>query len=281
MNKEFWRKYGLITLGVILEAISLQYFYYPNKIINGGVSGLALILSDYTPISPGMFMNISNVVLFIVAYFLIGKKFVVDSIYASFALSLILLGMEKFIPPYVVTTNQILVTIFGGAIGAIGIAISFDQGSSTGGTSIIAKIMNKLLHIELGKSLLIADGVVIIMAIFSYGTEKGLYGLLACVTTGLLTDKFIEGFNNCKQVMIISTKTDLIEEFIINKIDRSCTRIVGQGSYSNQDVTMLYVVVHKKQFIALKKAMKRIDRDAFITVSEAKEVLGEGFGDLD
>ena len=160
-------------------------------------------------------------------------------------------------------------------------ALSFNEGSSTGGTSIIAQIMNKLTHIEVGKSLLIADGVVIILAIFSYGTERGLYGLLACVATGLLTDKFIEGFNNCKQLMIISSKISEIENFIINKIDRSSTRIIGRGSYSNKEVVILYVVVRKKQFIALKKAMKEIDKDAFIIVSEAKEVLGEGFEDLE
>lgn len=281
MSRDFMRKYSFITLGVILEAISLQYFYYPNKIISGGVSGFALIISDYLPISPGMFMNIANVFLFIIAYFIMGKRFVLDSIYASFALSLVLLGFEKFLPPYVVTDNQLLVTIFGGAIGAMGMALSFNEGSSTGGTSIIAQIMNKLTHIEVGKSLLIADGVVIILAIFSYGTERGLYGLLACVATGLLTDKFIEGFNNCKQLMIISSKISEIENFIINKIDRSSTRIVGRGSYSNKEIVILYVVVRKKQFIALKKAMKEIDKDAFIIVSEAKEVLGEGFEDLE
>lgn len=281
MSRDFMRKYSFITLGVILEAISLQYFYYPNKIISGGVSGFALIISDYLPISPGMFMNIANVVLFIIAYFIMGKRFVLDSIYASFALSLVLLGFEKFLPSYVVTDNQLLVTIFGGAIGAMGMALSFNEGSSTGGTSIIAQIMNKLTHIEVGKSLLIADGVVIILAIFSYGTERGLYGLLACVATGLLTDKFIEGFNNCKQLMIISSKISEIENFIINKIDRSSTRIIGRGSYSNKEVVILYVVVRKKQFIALKKAMKEIDKDAFIIVSEAKEVLGEGFEDLE
>ncbi|MGL5617317.1 MAG: YitT family protein [Sarcina sp.] len=281
MKKGFIKKYGIITLGVILEAISLQYFYYPNKIINGGVSGLALILSDYIPVSPGMFMNISNVVLFILAYFLIGKKIVIDSIYASFALSLILLLMEKFISSYSVTNNQLLVTIFGGAVGALGMALSFNEGSSTGGTSIIAMIMNKLMHIDIGKALLIADGVVVVMAIFSYGTERGLYGLLSCIVTGLLTDNFIEGFNNCKQVMIISKKTEEIENFIINKIDRSCTKIMAKGSYSNEEIEIIYVVVHRKQFIALKKAMMGIDKDAFITVSEAREVLGEGFSDLE
>lgn len=281
MKKRLFKKYFNITLGVFLLAASLQFFYYPNHLVSGGVSGLALIVSKFTPISPGIFMNLSNVVLFILAYFLLGKRFVADSIYASFAFSIILVLLEKFFPNVVITTDPFLTVVFGAIIAAFGLALAFNEGASTGGTSIIAKILNKYLHIDLGKSTIVADGIVVLLGIMTFGVNKGLYGLLSCLIIGILTDKFIEGFSNCKQVVIISKKSAEIQKHIIKEIQRGCTKVIGQGVYSEENVDILYVVVHRRQFISLKKAIKIIDPTAFITVNDAKEVLGEGFRNLE
>ena len=281
MNKAVVKKYFNITLGVFLLAASLQFFYYPNHLVSGGVSGLALIVGDFTPISPGVFMNISNVVLFILAYFTLGKKFVADSIYASFAFSIILLLLEKAFPNVVVTRDPILTVVFGAIVAALGLALAFNEGASTGGTAIIAKIVNKYFHIDIGKSTIVVDGVVVVCGLAAFGVNKGLYGLLACIVIGLLTDKFIEGFSDCKQLIIISKKSKEVQEYIMHKVGRGCTKIVGEGAYSGNEVDIIYAVVHRRQFVMIKKVIKTIDPEAFITVSDAKEVLGEGFAELE
>lgn len=274
------KEYGIITIGVLLLAISLEYFYYPNDIAAGGVSGLALVINKVFGISQGMFMNIANLILFALAFWLIGGSFGGRSIYAAFGLSISISLIESFLPTFAITENMLLATIFGSAVGALGIALVFSQNSSTGGTAIIAKILNKYIHIEIGKSLLCADCVVVLCALLVFGVDKALFGLIGVVIMGTLIDKIIEGFNSCKQLLIISEKNEEISNVIMKEIERGCTKIQGTGAYSNSKVTMLYVVVNRRQFISLKGKIKEIDPKAFITVSDAKEVFGEGFLDL-
>lgn len=280
MNRGIIKKYLLISIGVILLASALQFFYYPNDIAAGGVSGLALIVYNYTGISPGLVMNICNVILFTLAFIFIGKEFASRSIYAAFGLSIVLTIMEKLFPNVVVTNDPILAVIFGSAIAALGIAMVFNQNSSTGGTAIVAKLLNKYLKFEIGKSLLIADCFVVLLALASFGVEKALYGLISCFIIGMMIDKIIEGFNDCKQLIIISSKSSEIRDYIINTVDRGCTKVVGTGAYSNENVDILYVVVSRKEFIMIKNEIKKIDSKAFITISDTKEVLGEGFATL-
>ncbi|WP_300347792.1 YitT family protein [Clostridium sp.] len=274
------KEYGIITIGVLLLAISLEYFYYPNDIVAGGISGLALVINKVFGISQGMFMNIANLILFALAFWLIGGSFGGRSIYAAFGLSISISLIESFLPTFAITENMLLATIFGSAIGALGIALVFSQNSSTGGTAIVAKILNKYIHIEIGKSLLCADCVVVLCALLVFGVDKALFGLIGVVIMGTLIDKIIEGFNSCKQLLIISEKNEEISNVIMKEIERGCTKIQGTGAYSNSKVTMLYVVVNRGQFISLKGKIKEIDPKAFITVSDAKEVFGEGFLDL-
>ncbi|HAT4104496.1 TPA: YitT family protein [Clostridium perfringens] len=274
------KEYGIITLGVILLAISLEYFYYPNDIAAGGVSGLALVVNKITGISQGMFMNVANVILFALAFWLIGGSFGGRSIYAAFGLSITISLIESFLPTFAVTENMLLATIFGSVVGAFGIALVFSQNSSTGGTAIVAKILNKYLHIEIGKSLLCADCVVVVCALLVFGVDKALFGLIGVFIMGILIDKIIEGFNSCKQLLIISEKSEEISQVIMKEIERGCTKIEGTGGYSKEPVTILYVVVNRRQFISLKKKIKEIDSRAFITVNDSKEVFGEGFLDL-
>ena len=266
------KEYGIITLGVILLAVSLEYFYYPNDIAAGGVSGLALVINKITGISQGMFMNVANVILFALAFWLIGGSFGGRSIYAAFGLSITISLIESFLPTFAVTENMLLATSFGSVVGAFGIALVFSQNSSTGGTAIVAKILNKYLHIEIGKSLLCADCVVVVCALLVFGVDKALFGLIGVFIMGIL--------NSCKQLLIISEKSEEISQVIMKEIERGCTKIEGTGGYSKEPVTILYVVVNRRQFISLKKKIKEIDPRAFITVNDSKEVFGEGFLDL-
>ena len=275
--KKYLKENLLITIGILLTAIALEYFFYPNNIAAGGISGLALVLNKIFGISPGLILIIANIILFALAFMLIGGGFGGKSIYASFGLSLVLWLIEKYLEPTAVTHNLVLATVAGSVISSLGIAMVFSQNSSTGGTSIIAKILNKYLHLDIGKCLLITDFIITILAIYTFGVDLGMFGLISVFLIGSMVDKFIEGFNVCKQVFIISSKGEEIVNYIINEVDRGCTVLDGTGGYSKANNQIIFTVVNRRQFIKLKFKIKEIDPRAFITVNDVREVLGEGF----
>jgi uncharacterized membrane-anchored protein YitT (DUF2179 family) len=276
-----FKKYLYITFGVLLITISLEYFFFPNDIAAGGVSGLAIVINKLTGISVGLLMILFNIILFVIAFIFIGGGFGAKSIYATFALSGLLWVFDTFIIPKPFTENYILVVVVGSAIQALGLAIVFNQNASTGGTSIIAKILNKYLHIDIGKSLLLSDFVVTILAIYAFGADKGMFGLISVFLTGTLVDNVIEGFTIAKAVFIISSGSEKVAQFIMSELGRGCTYLDGRGAYTKEKTFMLFTVVNRKQFIVLKNKVREIDANAFITVTDAREVLGEGFRDID
>lgn len=274
------KEYTLITIGVILAAIGLEYFFFPNNIASGGVSGLALVLYNILYIEPGITMTVSNVILFSIAFIFIGGNFGVKSVYAAFSLSTILSIIEKTTTPIAITDNLLLATIFGSVILAMGMSIVFTQGASTGGTSITATLLNKYCNLDIGKGLLISDSIVIMLAMYTFGIELGLFGLLSVYLTSTMVDKFIDGFNSCKQVFIITNKEDLVANYIMKDVARGCTVLKGKGGFTGEENSIIYTVLNRRQFIQLKQFMKENNPTAFITVNQVMEVLGEGFGNL-
>lgn len=277
MNSKKIREYSLITFGVIIAAISLEYFFFPNDIAAGGVSGIALVLNSLLGLNISVTVFVLNILLFGLAFWLIGSSFGGKSIYATIMLSVVMWIIETFFAPFAITDNYMLATIFGSALLAMGSAIIFHQDASTGGTSIIAKILNKFLHIGIGQGLLISDFIVALMAIYAFGVEKGLFGLLSTILIGVLIDRFIDGFNPCKQVFIVTGKERLIVDFITKDIDRGCTILNSKGGYTGADNSIIYTVLNRNQFITLKQFISQNNPEAFITVNEAAEVVGLGF----
>lgn len=274
------KEYFCISIGVILVAIALEYFFFQNDIACGGISGLALVINKITNIDPGIIMVVCNIILFSVAFLLLGGSYGIKSIYASFLLSFILSVLEKNNLAFNIVDDLMLATICGSVILAMGSAIVFSFGASTGGTSIIASIVNKYFNLEIGKCLLISDSIVIILAIATFGIKLGLYGLVSVYLASRLIDKFIDGFNECKQVIIFTKNEDKISNYIMKDVDRGCTIFQGKGGYSREENSVIYTVVDRKQFIKLKKFIKTEEPTAFMTVNEASEVVGKGFGGI-
>jgi uncharacterized membrane-anchored protein YitT (DUF2179 family) len=277
-----FKEYMLITIGFIFVSLSLELFLVPNKIAAGGVSGIAIIINSIFPIlDVGALMLIMNVVLFIIAFIVIGNKFGGKSIYASLGLSGSIWIMDKLeIYKYALTKDLFLASIFGTLISGIGMAMVFNQNASTGGTDILAKILNKFFHWDMGKSLLSVDFIVTLFAGIAFGADIAMYALLCAIMNGFVIDNIIEGVNTSKEVMVISSKISEISKYIIEELDRGCTILHGTGGYSAKEANILYTVLNRKQFIKLKKFIKEVDSRAFITVSESHEVLGEGFKDM-
>lgn len=276
---EKFKEYFLTTLGIALTAIALEYFFFPCDIAAGGVSGIGLVINKLIGLDTSVVVLVLNVFLFILAFIVLGKSFGAKSIYATIMLSVIMWIIERFFTPQVLTENMFLASFFGSVILGMGAAIVFNQGASTGGTSIIAAIISKFTHVGIGAAVLITDSLVCIFAISVFGIDKGLFGFFSVILIGIVIDKFIDGFNRCKQVFIITKKEKLVIDYITKNIDRGCTVLNAEGGYTGSDVKIIYTVLDTKQFIKLKKFIKEEEPEAFVTVNESNEVLGEGFRD--
>ncbi|MEG1131690.1 MAG: YitT family protein [Romboutsia sp.] len=186
------KEYIIVTIGVILVAIGIQYFFAPNNIAAGGLSGLALIINYYLPnLSIGTIIFLGNLVLFAIAFVLIGGDFGLKTIYASFMLSIVIEFMDKILHSTALTTNLLLAVLLGTLVTAVGLAMVFAINASTGGTDILAKILNRYSTLNIGISLLIVDLFVAIVGGFTFGLEKGVYSMLVIVLNGLLIDRVI------------------------------------------------------------------------------------------
>lgn len=195
------QEYIVVTIGVILVAIGIQYFFAPNDIAGGGLSGLALIINHYVPsVSMGIIIFIGNLILFAISFILIGGDFGLKTIYASFMLSVVIDFMDKILNSTALTTNLLAAVIGGTLVTAIGLAMVFATNASTGGTDILAKILNKYTTFNIGISLLIVDLFVAIMGGFTFGLKKGIYSMLVIVLNGLLIDRVIEKIEKKKNI---------------------------------------------------------------------------------
>lgn len=193
--------YIIITFGVILVAFGIQYFYAPNSLAAGGLSGMALIINNYIPaLSVATTIFLGNLILYIIAFILIGGEFGFKTIYASFALSVVIDIMERFLGSYALTTNLLLATILGTLSVAIGLAIVFYRNASTGGTDILAKILSKYSNFNIGIALALVDLFVTICGAIAFGLDKGVYSLIAVILNGLLVDKLISLISKSQKV---------------------------------------------------------------------------------
>lgn len=282
MNKEKFieelKSYGIITFGVILVAIALVYFYAPNNLAAGGLSGVALIINHLIPgITMGGMLFVGNAILYIIAFLIIGPEFGLKTIYASFGLSVIIWFMEKFFSAKAITNDLMLASIFGTILVAVGMAIVFNENASTGGTDIIAKILNKYTTFNIGMSLLMVDFLVTLLAGLIFGLDTGFYALLCVIVNGPMIDKLIAMFNAKKQVTVVSNKNNEIAKYIKNTLERGCTHLKCANPNEGKDKEVIYTVLEKREIGKLKEFIQSIDEDAFVTISHIEDVMGKGF----
>lgn len=281
MKKDTIKEYSIITLGIILVAISVEYFFAPNNLAAGGVTGLAIVINNFFPkIGVGIITLIINIILFGVAFLFIDGNFGGRTIYSSLVLSLVMWIIEKFLNPFAISKDLMIATIFGTLISAFGMALVFNKNASTGGTDILAKLLNKFFHMDIGKALLLVDLIITLLGAYVFGMDLGFYSILSVIVLGITVDKFIEGFNSCKQVIIISKYSDKISDFILNELNRGCTCLKGIGGFSKEENFVIYTILNRNEFIKLKNHIREVDNKAFVTVGEVHEVLGEGFTEL-
>lgn len=276
------KQYLIITLGSFFISGSVYFFLAPSKLAVGGISGLSIVIKELMANVPiGFIMLTLNTIMFIIGFLVLGKSFGIKTIYSSLVISLSMLLYEKIVPVIgIISQDMLIVLIFGMALTSVGQAMIFNQDASSGGTDIIAKIITKFFPVNIGRALQIADFFVICAAIGVFGIEKGLYALLGIIINGFLVDYIVAGFNVSKYVTIISSKTKEVNQYIINDLNRSATVYPAKGAYSNSDREVITTVVNRREFIKLKNTIRVVDPNAFVTVQQLHEVMGEGFTKL-
>ncbi|RWZ58173.1 YitT family protein [Halobacillus fulvus] len=278
MAKKLW-SFLLMNIGALGVAINVHFFLSPNDLATGGVSGLSIVLNNLFPgLSLGLIMTILNIILFIVGFIFLGFQFGAKTIYASFALSFMVWGLEAYFPMSQALSDDLLIQlIIGQIIAASGMAIVFHQGASTGGTDIFAMILNKYFSIDVGKGVLFSDIAIAASSILVFGPTVGMYAFFGVILNGLVIDYTLQQFDNNKEVVIISRESELVRHFIVHQLGRGATIHFAKGAFNQEDKEVITTILNRKDYTKLKKYMTSIDERAFITVHSMNEILGQNF----
>ena len=267
-------EYVYVIVGAAIIAIGFNVFLLPNQVASGGVSGISTILHGLFGWNPGIVQYAFNIPLFIAGVLLLGKKFGIKSFIGTITLPFIVLLTNSWEPW---TDNPLLGALFGGIVVGLGIGLVFKGNASTGGTDLLAQVITKYTGLSLGTSVLLIDGVIAISAAIVFDLEKGLYALIGLYVTTKTIDIIQLGFSQSKMVYIITLKQDEVREAIYAEINRGVTKLPAIGGYTGEARPVLMVVVYQTEFTKLKQLIKSVDPSAFVIVSDAYEVLGEGF----
>ncbi len=267
-----------IALGSFIVALGVYYFMVPENLATGGISGLSIVLHSYLSLPISITNFILNTVLLIVSFFFLGKEFGGKTIVSVSFMSLSMYLMELFLPATKPVTDEVLLNLMCGiVISAIGLSIVFNHNASTGGTDIIAKILNKYFNMDMGKGLMAADIIVVILAFFTYGIQTGIIGAFGWFLNGIVVNYFIDGFSVKNEVVIITRKPEVVKNYIFEKLDRGVTIYKAQGGYTNEEKDIIVTILARREYYILKNMLKRLDEESFVIVRTVQEVYGFGF----
>ncbi|HIT32224.1 MAG TPA: YitT family protein [Candidatus Enterenecus stercoripullorum] len=284
MNSAKFRKqlvsFLVITLASGIYALGFVWCYEPNDIAFGGITGVAQIINHFIPVAPvGVTVIILNIPLFLLGWKLLGGKMLLGSLYAMFISSVfidVLTPLWDWQP-----MNPMLACIFGGLTMGLSLGLIFQQGSTTGGTDLAARLLKlKLSWLPMGKLLMAVDLVVIVLVALAFqALDTMLYGLVALYISSIAMDGVLYGLDNAKVAYIISDRNQEISRAIVQDLDRGVTILHGQGAYTGTDKQVLMCAFKQREIASIKNLVKEIDPNAFLIVCPAHEVLGEGFRD--
>lgn len=256
------------------------FFMNPYNLAPGGVYGTSVVITSLLPfdISLGIISLLINLLLFILAFKVLGPSYGGKSILGALGYSFGLIVFETIYPNVDPVTGDILMDVLASCtLSAIGIVIVLNQEASTGGTDIAAEILRKYTPLDFGKALMLIDATITIAASLIFGIRVGLYSMFAVVTYSMAIDYLLDGFNKIKTITIVSKENDKIIDFIIDDLDRSATIYLAKGAYTNERKEVISTTMDINSYVKLKLFMKEVDPKAFITVADQYEVLGEGY----
>ena len=272
------RCYSLVALGSVIFALAFDWFFAPNQVAMGGVTGLAQVINAvFPPLSVGVLSFLLNVPLFLAGWKFIGFHLLASSLF-SMAVSSVAIDLIAVAYPFG-PMDPMLASVFGGALIGLSLGMVFLQGATTGGTDLIARLLKlRFGHLPMGTLVMAVDLVVIALAALAFHSlSSALYGLVSLYISSLVIDRVLYGLDNAKVAYIISDRPQEIIRSISTELDRGVTILRGAGAWSGEAKDVLMCAFKQKQIVALKRAVKETDPSAFLIVCDAHEVLGQGF----
>lgn len=279
-KKPLYLEYMLIIIGTALMATAITSCFDAAGMVTGGFSGIAIIVKAGTK---GLYGNgvplwVTNLVLNVPVFFLAAKikgfSFVKKALMGDISLTVWL----AVLPAWKLSEDIFLAALYGGILQGVGIGLVFLGGGTTGGTDLLAAIIQKYMkHYSIAQVMQFVDGAVVVAGMYVFGVERALYAIIAVYLVTKVSDGIIEGLKFSKAVYIITDKPDEVSRMVMEDIDRGITGIRAKGMYSGNDKLMLFCVVGKKELVHLKEMIDEIDPKAFVIVGDAREVHGEGF----
>ena len=272
-------EYLMMTAATLVMACGIYFFKFPNNFVMGGVSGISMIIGAVQDkVSPATVMLIINAALIVVGYIIFGKHFSARTVYCSLVLSGALELMEFLFPmSKPITDDPMLELIFAVALPAVGSAIVFNLGGTTGGTDIIAMVLKKYTAMNIGMSLFFVDAAIVAAGFFVNGAKAGMYSLVGLLIKALVVDVVIENINISKYFFIVTTNPDEVCRYINENLHKGATIWEGKGSYTKEDKTVILAVMTRSQAVSLRNHIKEIDKNAFVVISSTSDIIGKGF----
>jgi uncharacterized membrane-anchored protein YitT (DUF2179 family) len=281
--KKYWpsiRDYILILVGVVMQAVSLRLFMVPANLASGGVSGISQLIYHFTGWPIGLMVFIGNIPLFLIGWRLLGgRRFAIRTLvavvaYSFFADALLWL---PFFPKAGITTDLVLNSLYGAVVSGIGYGLVYRAQGTSGGSDILARILNRWRGISMTQSYLITDTLIILAAGFVFGWSKALYAIIVLYVSGLVADSTLEGAGTVRTALIVSNEAEQVSQRILREMERGVTILEGAGGYTGEARPVLYCVVTRSEVQQLKTIVHEADPKAFMVIGVAHEALGEGF----
>lgn len=264
----------MITIGCAIYAVGINSFVLPNNFASGGVAGIAIILYYLRQVPIGATNFILNAILLAIGWKFIEKRTLIFTIYALVMMSFF---MDHLITPSFIASNIMVSTISGGVILGMGMGIIVRGNGTSAGTDIIALLLKKFFGLSFSLGVFLINLLIIIASSFVIGLENAIITLIMKFITSYMIDIFTEGFDRRKSIMIISEKQDEVAQGIIDKLGRGLTVLKAYGYYSHREKDVLYVIVSRHQVVQLQRLIAQIDPNAFVTISDVQQVIGQGF----
>lgn len=284
--KTFWnqtRDFALIIVGSLAQAVGLRIFLVPAHLASGGVSGIAQIINHYTDWPIGVMVLIGNIPLFMLGWrFLGGRRFAARTATAiiSYSLALDLLILLPFFPQNGLTDDIFLNSLYGAVVAGVGYGLVYRARGTSGGSDVLARILNHWRGVPMTQSYLMVDSAVILAAGFVFGWKEALYAIITLYVSGLVAETILEGGGTVRTAMIVTAKPQEIADQILVELERGVTVLSGTGAYTGEERPTLYCVVTRAEIAQLKAIVQEADASAFMVIGVAHEALGEGFKEL-
>lgn len=272
------KNFSLLTISTLIMAVGIYFFKFTNNFTFGGITGIAVLVAKFLPISASDFSFVVNILLLIIGWIVLGKSFAEKTAYSTILLSVSLSLLERIYPmSHPLTNEPLLELIFAILLPALGSAILFNIGASSGGTDVIAMILKKYTSVDIGKGLMISDLIFTLAGFLVFNVKTGLYSLFGLIMRSALIDNFIESFNRSKYLHVVTSNATCICDFIQNDLQRGATIVNATGAFTGDDKYIILTVLSPSQAVKLRNFIKEHDPKAFLLVSNTSEIIGKGF----